>query len=453
VPPGAPETPMGLENYDDLLFGTTYDPVDWQWIRDYGVNYPTDRTLLNFYQEVSYGRVTVATVNLPSSLEWSNVGKPYNHYCQADGIHDNGFGLYPNNVQGLVIDTINAAKAAHPDLNFANYANADGVIPNLFVVFRGTGAEWSGTGALIWSHSWDLTEGTGMKGYTIDGVKINNYAMMPELNGDPANFSGDPNGPSGPFPPTVGVYAHEYGHVLGLPDLYDYGYESEGVGNFSLMAGGSWNTFPPYLNFYGNSPAHPDAWNMVRLGFVTPVEIAANADVALPPVVQEPVIYKIAIPGSKGSEYYLLENRQPMGFDLGFVLMNRAGMGVPHGLAIYHVDDTVMARSYWTPNEAENWKENRFASAPKAPNGETHYGVSLLQADGLWQLERGTSYGDSGDLYPGLYGVTRLGDTTSPNTTTYYFYGNKGPLGHSGVSVENITEAGGIITAQVRFAK
>jgi immune inhibitor A len=455
VPLGAPAQPRDLADFDNLLFGTTYDPVEWQAIgpllqQYYGVTYPTDRTLVNFYHEVSYGKVDIATVNLPSSVGWSNVGKPYAYYCMADGIHDNGFGMYPNNVQGLVIDTIEAAKAAHPDLNFANYA-VNGRIPNLFIVYRGTGAEWSGTGALIWSHSWDLTEGTGSDGYTVDGVKINNYAMMPELNGDPANLSGDPTGGTGPFPATVGVYAHEYAHVLGLPDLYDYGYESEGVGDFSLMAGGSWNTFPRFLNFYGNSPSHPEAWNKVRLGFVTPTVVTANASVALAPVVTAPIIYKVPVPGSNGTEYFLLENRQMIGFDEGFALMG----GNVHGLAVYHVDETVLQRSYWTPNEAENWKENRFASAPKnTNNGETHYAVSLIQADDLWQLERGASRGDAGDLFPGTRGVHRLGDDTSPNTTTYYFYGpDQGRWGHSGISIENIQETGGNITAQVHFAQ
>ena len=73
-------------------------------------------------------------------------------------------------------------------------------------------------------------------------MKIYNYAMMPEVGGDLTGFSGDP---FGPYPPTVGVFAHEFGHVLGLPDQYDYGYESDGTGMFSLMAGGSWNQSSP----------------------------------------------------------------------------------------------------------------------------------------------------------------------------------------------------------------
>ena len=52
----------------------------------------------------------------------------------------------------------------------------------------------------------------------------------------------------------IGVCAHELGHLLfGFPDLYDTDDTSEGIGNWCLMAGGSWNGG-------GDVPAHPSAW-------------------------------------------------------------------------------------------------------------------------------------------------------------------------------------------------
>ena len=42
-------------------------------------------------------------------------------------------------------------------------------------------------------------------------------------------------------PGTMGVIAHEFGHDLRWPDLYDIDYSSYGVGNWSLMGTGSWN--------------------------------------------------------------------------------------------------------------------------------------------------------------------------------------------------------------------
>ena len=445
-PPGAPATRLNLATYfDPMLFGTVYNPPEYAAITP-PVSYPTNRTLKNYYSEVSYGAVTVGTLNMPSAMGWAQSGHPYDYYCKADGIHDNGFGSYPQNVQGLVIDAVNAVDSA---VNFANYA-VNGEVPNLFVVFAGTGAEWSGASNIIWSHSWDLTEGTGFNGIIRDGVKINNYAMMPEVGGDLTGFTGVM---SGPFPPTVGVYAHEYGHVLGLPDQYDYGYESDGTDVYSLMAGGSWNRYPNYRIFAGNSPAHLDAWSKYRLGFVTPTTITSLSNLTLPPAETNPVAYKMVVPNSGGKEYFLFENRQGIGFDQGLL---RFGT---HGLAIYHVDDTVFTRNYWRANEAENWKEFRSEGWRKAWTGETHYAISLIQADDQWDLEHAAywilSFGNSslsGDLYPGSRGVTEFSSCTKPNSSNYYFWAGSDPkFGYSGVTVKNIAETGGNISAEFSF--
>jgi immune inhibitor A len=439
TPPGGPDTRLDLGSYfDDLLFGTVYNPPEYASYP----GHPTNRTLKNYYSEVSYGQVTVGTLNMPSSLGWKQSRHAYDYYCKANGVHDNGFGPYPNNVQGLVIDAVNAADSV---VDFSKYA-LNGEVPNLFVVFAGTGAEWSGAADILWSHSWDLTEGTGLNGITVDGVKINNYAMMPEVGGDLTGFTGTV---SGPYPPTVGVYAHEYGHVLGLPDQYDYGYESEGTGYYSLMAGGSWNRYPSARIFNGNSPAHLDAWSKYRLGFVTPTVITSAMAATLTPVETNAVVYKMVVLNSSGKEYFLFENRQDIGFDQGLTRL------LTHGLAIYHVDDTVLTRNYWRPNEAENWKEFRSTGWVKASTGETHYGISIMQADGLWDLEHGvvTILSYSGDLYPGFNKVTSFGSGTSPNSSSYYFWAGSAPkFGYSGVTVTNIAETtAGNISASFSF--
>ena len=444
LPPGGPNTPLDLATYfDPMLFGTVYNPPEYAAYS----GYPTNRTLKNYYKEVSYNAVDVITLNLPSAMGWMNVNNPYVYYCKADGVHDNGFGPYPQNAQGLVEDAVNAAD---PFVDFSQYS-ANGEVPNLFVVFRGTGAEWSADPSLIWSHSWDLTEGTGMNGMIVDGVKINNYAVMPEVGGDWTGYYV----PSGPFPPTVGVYAHEYGHVLGLPDQYDYGYESDGTDVYSLMAGGSWNRYPADRIFSGNSPAHLDAWSKYRLGFLNPVLVtSAMNNVSLPPVETNAAAYKMVVPNSGGKEYFLFENRQQIGFDEGLI---RFGT---HGLAIYHVDDTVFTRNYWRPNEAENWKEFRSEGWRKAWTGETHYGISIMQADDQWDLEHAVFYwitpnvssSLSGDLYPGLYGVTSISSFSKPNSSNYYFWAGSEPkFGFSGVTVNNIAESGGNIKADMSF--
>lgn len=445
TPPGADAARLDLSVYDQMLFGQSYDRPEYQAYKAAtGTDYPTDRTLYNYYKNASYGQITVTTKNSPSTLGWAKAPGLYSDYVKGD----NGFGVYPYNVQGLVVE---AVKQADSYVNFNDYAVMDDgqkVIPNLFVVFAGTGAEWSGTPDLIWSHSWSVSSDTPAElanGYlTDDGVYVDNYAMMPEVGGDLTGYLGI--GKIGPFPPTVGVFAHEYGHVLGLPDQYDYGYESEGTGIFSLMAGGSWNRFPNKNLFSGNSPADLDAWSKVYLGFVKPVEITNSADVVLPAAELSPVIYKMVVPFSGGKEYYLFENRQPVAFDQGFTRF-----GSPHGLAIYHVDETVLSRTFWRPNEAENWKEIRSTGSQMAVNGEYHYAISILQADGRWDMEHGYNYGDSADLYNPTT-ATSFGSKTSPNNTSYYFWAGSSPrFMYSGVAMSGLKEENGVISAKLFF--
>jgi M6 family metalloprotease-like protein len=456
-PPGGPEERLDLSYFDNLLFGTVYDPPEYAAYP----GHPTDRTLRNYYNEVSYGQMDVITLDLPSKTGWVQSGKSYDYYCRADGIHDQGKGPYPENVQGLVIDAI---KAVDSKVDFSKYA-VDGEVPNLIVVHAGAGAEFMRNPSLIRSHMNFLSNGTGLEGYWADGVKIDTYVILPEVSGDPTrSILGRP---LGPFPPTVGMYAHEWGHVLGLPDQYDYGSESDGTGYYSLMARGCWcfsypdAKFPDFFMFLGNSPAHLDAWSKYRLGFVTPITVQPNSlELAvLPPVESSPVVYRMDVPNSGGKEYFLLENRQHIGFDQS--LDSMAGPLDPtrifaggRGLAIWHIDDTVLTRNYWRPNEAENWKKFRSEGNRKAWTGETHYGISVIQADDQWHLEQMVNWGgDLADFFPGALGVTRFGDDTYPNSSSYYFWpGSEPRFGYSGVTVDNIEETdGGVIMADLFF--
>jgi hypothetical protein len=58
------------------------------------------------------------------------------------------------------------------------------------------------------------------------------------------------------------------------------------------------------------------------------------------------------------------------------------------------------------------------------------------------------------DLYPGALGVLRLGDDTFPNSSNYHFWpGSEPKQGLSGITVNNMTEVDGVITAELFFAR
>ena len=167
---------------------------------------------------------------------------------------------------------------------------------------------------------------------------------------------------------------------------------------------------------------------MARLGFVTPVEVTGSLlSQPIPPIETTKVgaLFKLTNPSSSGKEYWLVENRQQTGFDEGLVSMTADG----HGIVIYHVDDNVFDRTYWTPNEAECVSGGIYRGTnncdcatlpPNSSNGEKWYGISVEQADGLYHIEQGLSRGYWQDFYNSITGKTAFTETTTPNTTSYY---------------------------------
>ena len=62
-PPGGPAQRLDLSYFDDMLFGTTYDPPEYATYPAH----PTDRTLVNYFEETSFGKVDIVTLNVPSA--------------------------------------------------------------------------------------------------------------------------------------------------------------------------------------------------------------------------------------------------------------------------------------------------------------------------------------------------------------------------------------------------
>ena len=115
---------------------------------------------------------------------------------------------------------------------------------------------------------------------------------------------------------TVGVYCHEFGHLLGLPDLYSSTIEQ--VGPWDLMARGAWNGQPA-----GSSPAEMGAWDRIFLGWLTSdhvlnitrqTKVNATIDpIELPSSGLQAVRVQTSSLDSK--HYYLAEVRQKIGYD------------------------------------------------------------------------------------------------------------------------------------------
>ncbi|HEU4435900.1 MAG TPA: M6 family metalloprotease domain-containing protein, partial [candidate division Zixibacteria bacterium] len=285
----------------------------------------------------------------------------------------------------------------NPVVNFANYDNnGDGYVDGIAVVHSGPGAELSGSPDDIWSHKWAIVPRLR------DGVYIFNYSMEPEY----WMSAGDM---------TIGVYCHEFGHAIGgLPDLYDTDGGSQGIGRWSVMAGGSWN------GSLGSSPSHFDAWCKIEMGFAVAGVITTNqTGVNLPSVEQSNAgIFRLWTNGVIGPEYFLVENRQRTGYDASLP---------SSGLLIWHIDDTVSSgntRPWYPPN------------SPSAG----HYTVALVQSDNLFQLEKNLNSGNSGDPFPGSAVNRTFNSSTTPNSNGYAGAGSL-------VQVTNISNSGSTMTA------
>lgn len=318
---------------------------------------PGSGSFREYYEEISYGQFS------PQSMVMGIFTAPNNHdYYGSDGQN------YNTRVRQLVRAMVDSAEAAGFD--WSDFDNdGDGDVDGVTLVHAGPGAE-QGDGSNIWSHRWSL----GSYAVTHDGVFINDYNITPETQSN--NIV------------AIGVIAHEFGHVLGLPDLYDTDYSSAGSGKLALMASGSWGTV-------GNTPWYPssmNAWCKTELNWTNVESINSEQTYnQLEQSFSSNVVYRVDNPTDE-SEYWLIENRQNRGTD---VLMPETG------LLIWHIDIEKTSQG-WAPN-----------------NDEPHYGVGLEQADGLLELENNGD-SDRGDPFPGLTDNRAFTHCTQPSTVSYY---------------------------------
>jgi immune inhibitor A len=204
---------VGESNFSSFIYGTSGNSVHV------------------YYDEVSYGNLDIVTVNLPGTTGWFTAPQTYNYYASSN----NCLGSYPTNCQKLAEDL---ATLVNPVVDFSQYDNdGDGFVDAILIVHAGRGAEWASTAGDIWSHQWSTVSQP-----LVDGVRVSTYVTAPEFWVSPGDI-------------TIGVYVHELAHAFGLPDYYDVDQTSLGIGDWSLMAYGSWNTRFPQV-YRTRAPCH-----------------------------------------------------------------------------------------------------------------------------------------------------------------------------------------------------
>lgn len=232
------------EHFQNMIFG------------DKGFKGPNGENVISmkqYYEQQSGGSYSVDG----EVAGWYTADNPAAYYGHNDPAPD-GNDYFP---QLLVYEAL--SKAAHdPNVNLTEYdewdrddydgdgvySEPDGIIDHLMVIHAGVGEE-AGGGALgadaIWSHRSLLGTGpVGIPGGVSESDRWGGALAAWDYTIEPEDGA-------------VGVFAHEYGHDLGLPDEYDtiYSGQGEAVEFWSLMAAGSWagaipGTEPPGMSAY-----------------------------------------------------------------------------------------------------------------------------------------------------------------------------------------------------------
>ncbi len=229
-----------------------------------------------YYRDMSNGKLTL---NFDVYVV-GNVSDTHDYY--GENTSPSGDDAHPGQFVAEAVAL--GDTTAGGDIDYSKYDNdGDGYVDAVIVIHQGQGEEYTGSKGAdnLWSHRWDLYSSNisdnGGAGYNsfandsdnngvleYDGVLINDYAIQPEYLAAPGDT-------------TIGVFVHEFRHILGLVDLYDTSYTTDGIGDWGLMSSGAW--LGPDGN--GSRPAPLCAWSRERLGWLT-VENAA-----LPPVIRD----------------------------------------------------------------------------------------------------------------------------------------------------------------------
>ena len=312
--------------------------------------------------------------------------------------------------------------AAENGVDFSLYdSNKDGRVDNVFVFFAGEDEAEGADENSIWSHSWYLFSGAGIT-QSLNGKLIDRYACSSEMTRiyDPLTGKFQKSRLSG-----IGTFCHEYSHTLGLPDLYDTDYESQGGwaagvwGSTSLMDSGNQNN-------EGNTPPNFNVIEREILGLAEPIVIDTDGRYSLRRIGTN-IAYRINT--DRKDEYYLLEYRSNDGT---LRIWDKYIGG--NGMLVYHIDKSASVIEKWEGLNTVNTKAD-------------HQCADLIEADG-----RSDSFTDYMDFYvktKNIEGIffpyKKLNSIPSQGTPGLNFWSGQ----KNKISITEIQESGGVVSFNV----
>ena len=308
---------------------------------------------------------------------------------------------------------IDACKAVNNQVDWSKYDwDGDGIVDQVFVLYAGLSEAQGGDENTVWPHEFQLSLSplTGKKALTLGGMIIDTYACGSEL----ARYDDYQTGQTVDLLCGIGTFCHEFTHCLGIPDTYDTGYGGNyGMCTWDLMDEGADNgtMYPGFV------PAGFTAYERMYAGWLTPIELNTDTQVrGMKPLEDGGEAYIIYNDGNP-NEYYLLENRQFVGWDEGLE---------GNGLLVTHVD---FDQNMWINNVVNCTNNEEFSNS--------HQRLHVVAADNSYGTYKTTYYSDGtpviyydyddldGDCYPWVEPETfvlrndSLTNTSIPRASLY----------------------------------
>ena len=269
-------------------------------------------------------------------------------------------------------------------LQFDNDGN--GKVDMCVVIFAGLGQNYTnsyGDKSTIWPKEMPAS-------YTINDITLSGCSTSCELR--PTAASGGVI--TATQPDGVGVVIHELSHALGLPDLYDTNNKAFGLDYWSIMDYGMYTRS-------SNVPVGYTAYEREFMGWQQTETITGPRTLHISCFDQGGKGYKL-VNDANPDEYYILDNRQAMGWDWG-VCSNRG-----HGMLVFHVDYNA---SSWMANAVNtNSSHQRMTIIPA--NGSL-IGANNFRNKNEWQTSL------MGNPYPGITENHELTDSSEPASLVF----------------------------------
>ena len=219
---------------------------------------------------------------------------------------------------------------------------------------------------------------------SVQGTKFNSFFVGNELYDD-----GELMG--------MGVFCHETGHALGLPDFYctDYSYnQDDPFGNWSIMDCGA------YVND-ARAPIGYTAYERSYLGWLDIPTYTAGSNKTLDPYTTEDGTTAVKVATNDNTEYFILENRQP-----GTWYPESMGSGLMVSRFAY-------SNTYWSYNTLNNTQRSKRAMIVTADGAKLYYSGDQknLYGNGVNSITSLKRY-RSGTINPQINNITKNTDGT-----------------------------------------